>query len=403
MTSYLSLLLYIITFLSGIVLDSPRYRNNKNLRSFFVVWLYIFLCFGYMTGADWRNYEQEFYDWNRLFTKDYGYVYTVNFLHHLIGDFWIIYDGFRCLYLFSVILLLKKLTRFWMSSLSFLMPMSLLTLTVDSPYRFMIAFTFLNFAVYYILKHKNVRAILLCAIGATFHASVLLIIPLLLFVNTEFFVKTKNWILVLIYIVIILFTASLDRITNLHTIIGLIFSDFGLNAYKTYEADAGVNVFTFGLILQSMVFITILVTRNLVSHHTPNGVLITNLAILSFFVQRLCIAIPTGHRFGWFFTLFVAAYFANLFHIRYYRECINTNVFTSAVVRNIRVLFIVFIVYYGSTMTKTIVNHFAYIPYSNSIPYIISGHKPFNERVYYNLNAYKQRTGKNYELNTDEY
>ncbi len=402
MASYGSLLLYIITFIFGFWLDSPAYRNNHNLRSVYVVWLYVFLCFGYMTGADWRNYEVVFYDWNDVMDKDYGYVYTTNFLHHIIGDFWVIFDGFRCLYLWSVIVLMKKFTPFWLSAISFMMPMSLLSLTVDSPFRFMIALMFLNFAIINLLKHRYVLVILFCIVAATFHASTIVVIPFLLLLNTGLFVKTKNWILVLVYLAIIVFTANLNNINYLQDIIGLAFSDFGLNSYKSYEAEISVGVFNLGFIIQSMLFLFVICTKSLIAQSTPNGTIVANMSILFFYIQRLGFAIPTGHRFCWLFTLFVAVYFANLFHIKYFKECFNTKVINSTIVRNVGIVFIMFIVYYGGSMTKTILNHFAYIPYTNSIPYVITGHKPFSEREKYNLIAYKQRTGKSFVLNSDK-
>lgn len=404
MASYLSLLLYVLTFIFGFWLDSPAYRNNTKARRLYVIWLYIFLCFGYMTGSDWRNFETEFYDWNSIFNKDYGYVYTINFLHHFIGDFWIIYDGFRCLYLFSVIVILKKLTPYWLTAISFLVSMSLLTLTIDTPFRFMIALTFLNFAILLIWKSKYIIAISLCAIAATFHGAIILVIPFVFLVKTSFLLKLKNWILILLYILVVVFTANLDRITGLQIIVGLFLADHGFNSYSSYEAESGVNFLTFGLVLQIFVFVFVIITKSIVANKTNNGSIIANMAILGFYVSRFVIAIPTGHRLGWLFDLFLAVFFANLFCIK---GCVEKQKVIDStrnwILRNIRVLFLILVIYYGTTMTKTIVNHFAYIPYSNSIPYIIIGHKPYNERIYYNLKAYQQRTGKKYELNTDDY
>ena len=403
MSSYFSLSLYILTFVIGLWLDTKALMKNYRLRSIYIVWLYIFLCFGYMTGADWRSYEEEFYNWNRVFTKDYGYVYTMNFLHNYIDDFWVLYDGFRCLYLWSVIKLLKKVTPYWLSALSFLMPMSLLSLTIDSPFRFMIALTLLNFAFIYLFKAKYIPAILLCIIAAFFHASIIVLIPLVFLLKTNIFVKANNWILILIYIAVIVFSTSLESINELQTLVGLAFSDFGLNSYKSYEAEVSANVFTFGLVLHNVIFIFILLTKDIVTRNTLSGSTVANMTILYFFVQRLGSTIPTGHRFCWLFTVFEAAYFMNLFHIDDLKWNLNNIIlYNSKFVRRIKFIFVIFAFYYGSSMIKTIVNHFAYIPYTNSIPYILTEHKPYTERDKYNLDAYKQRTGKNYVLNTDK-
>lgn len=398
MGSYFSLFLYILTFIGGFLLDSPSLRGNQIIRKVYVVWLYIFLCFGYMTGADWRSYEVVYNDWNDVMDKDYGYVYTTNFIHHFISDFWIVFDIFRCLFLWSVLKVLKYLSHYWLSAASFLMPLSLLSLTVDSPFRFMIALMLLNFSILLLIKSKYLLAALLCVIAVTFHTSVIVVVPFVFLIKTGIFVKAKNWVLLFVYLVVIVFTTRLDIISNLQSLIGLAFSDFGLNSYKSYTAEISVNVLSFGSIIQILLFLFVIYTRQIVVQNTPNGSLVTNMAILYFYIQRIGMAIPTGHRFCWFFSLFVAVYFADLFHVNRYRTLLNNKVLH----KSLQVVYLVFILFYGATMTKTIVNHFAYIPYSNSIPYIIMGHKPYAERDKYNLDAYKQRTGESFILNSDQ-
>lgn len=82
--------IYIITFLLGILLDS--FRVNKNIKIVFIIWLYIFLCFGYMTGSDWRAYElqyqsADYYYYNATYEK--GFYTLFYFLKLFISDFFI--------------------------------------------------------------------------------------------------------------------------------------------------------------------------------------------------------------------------------------------------------------------------------------------------------------------------
>ena len=58
------------------------------------------------------------------------------------------------------------------------------------------------------------------------------------------------------------------------------------------------------------------------------------------------------------------------------------------------------LVYMVLSFVMTMWSTFVLIPYSNSIPYILTEHKTYNERYYYNFNAQRLRTGvdSSYEI-----
>ena len=100
MEDLLSFLLYLLTFLGGFLVD--KMRPNSKVRKVFILWLYIFLCFGYMTGSDWRSYENEYITGS---VKSWNYVaeplslITLTKLYHIIPDFWLFLGICKCIYL----------------------------------------------------------------------------------------------------------------------------------------------------------------------------------------------------------------------------------------------------------------------------------------------------------------
>jgi hypothetical protein len=374
MLDYASALLYVLTFGVGILLGNSKDKKVKKAIPYYILWLYVFLCFGYMTGADWRNYENEFNDWNRIFERDYGYVYTINFFHHLIDDFWIIFAAFKCLYLWSCIRLLKLLTLYWLSSLVIMIPTSLLFMLIDSPFRFMIAATFINFSFYYSIKKNYVIATISGLLSFMFHSSVLFIIIFIPLIKYHPFVRMKRITLILIYLLFVFISYSLDSIENFQLYINLFLDYYGLRTFEAYNVTKTASFFNIGILLHFLSFMLIVYTRDHVLKVIPNSKVIINMTILSCLVWRAVSVMPIASRLANPFLLFYSIYFAYLILI-YYR------------------LKLYLVLYFVIVMSKSLFDTFVYIPYSNSIPYIISGHLPYSERYNYNVKAYQERTG----------
>ena len=89
-----SVVLYFIPIVLCAV--TPFFRELSDNRKWYIfmgVYLWLFLCFGYMTGSDWRVYEEWYYslDFNRLFYDYYAepgyYLYMMLFRLLNVG-FW---------------------------------------------------------------------------------------------------------------------------------------------------------------------------------------------------------------------------------------------------------------------------------------------------------------------------
>ena len=121
--------------------------------------------------------------------------------------------------------------------------------------------------------------------------------------------------------------------------------------------------------------------RKIVTKNSVNGDLLFSMTILYIYASRLFMVVPTGFRMAIPICIFYCTYIS--FIICHYRPYKN-----------------ILILYFALLMTKNIWTTFVYLPYTNSIPYIVTqNHLPFNERNSINLDNYRERTGQSYNFN----
>ena len=384
MKDIVSVLLYLCTFLFGFFLEGFKGKYRTRYIRIYVLWLFVFLCFSYMNGADWRGYELD-YNSGGLESqdKDYGYYLLIRTCRFFIKDFWITFALLKCLYLWSCIKLLKAVTPRWISSLSVMIPTALLFMLINSPFRFMIAMTCINGAFYCTLKGHYFFALVFCIISVPFHSAALFTIPFIPFIKYHPFCRINNWFLIAVYVLLIVVSSNLDNVLFVQLFLDAVFRDSGLRSYNAYFAEDTRSFFTLGILLQFFIFLVILFTKNKVAKGMPNGELVSNMAILSCFVWRLVAVMPTASRVVYPLMLFYSIYFVYL-------------------AKRERVVKFIIACYFCLTMTNSLYESFVYLPYTNSIPYIVFGHKPYAERSEYNLKAYKARTGETIHLLIDE-
>ena len=98
-------MLYLFTFILCLMTDY-NIKQKKEVRFIILLWLYIFLCFGYMTGSDWRNYElmYNYEDLERYLLKgEIGFVYLVKCFKKITCDFWVFNACMKLFYLYSLL------------------------------------------------------------------------------------------------------------------------------------------------------------------------------------------------------------------------------------------------------------------------------------------------------------
>lgn len=372
----LSIGLYLCFFLGGLYIDSKK--TNKNVRTAYIIALFLFLCFGYMTGSDWRAYELQYYDAETLYrfsTHDKGFYAIYYFLSLYIKDFFLALGLLKCLYLFSLIALLRYATDRWLGVLSIMFAFSLLFMLVNNPLRFMAANIFVNFGLIYALK-KDVKKFLIISIpGVLFHpTTIILILTILCGLLAKKIVYTNKHVLFAIYLIIAFIFSNLEIVQSLYFLTNDTLQDLGTKSYESYEVRNNNSFFTIGSLLRVIYGFIIIYNREIILK-AKNGEAIFAFTLVSLYFSRLVLIVPTGFRLA----IPVGIFYAISITIIIYSKVKTYAYF--------------FIIALSIMLVRDLYNTYVYIPYSNSIPYIITGHKSYPERDMYNRIEYSKRTG----------
>ena len=153
---------------------------------------------------------------------------------------------------------------------------------------------------------------------------------------------------------------------------------------ETYSVEDSSNIFALGNLLKIVFFIFILISRDKFVDKYPMSPVVYGLAVLYCILDRFFLVIPTGFRLAIPFINFYIIYFVLLLETEW------------------KNLSKIFIFYTFLSFTKTLWTAYDLIPYSNSIPYIVMGHKDYYERHLNNVEEYRDRTGKDLILRIDQ-
>lgn len=424
-----SLLLYLATTFVGLYIDSATFERRydhssvKTLKRLYLVWLYIFLCFGYMTGSDWRNYELTYIYGDRIdrLSMEPASSFVFTFFPKFISDFVLFMGIVKCIYLYSVYKLVSAVTSKWVSVLALLIPFKLGFMLIQNPFRFMLALIFINFAfrqvyIYYTKPSKHNAKTILFAMGlgllaVLFHTSCVVFLVLIPLSCTVDKVKRINpYVLFFAYVVFAVFTSDLSYVNGIKgNVILFVQRYMEMSDYSNYESDSNEVIWSIGNLLRFVFFYFVVRSRNQVCLSYNNGAIVYGFTVFYFFLSRLLILIPTGFRLSLPFMVFyvvMIVYMLSCVRIQsasstFYDEKRNQ---ADRVTRKrkkslyyIRLCAQLIIIYSAFSFGKKAWTSYDIIPYTNSIPYIMFGHKSYDERSQYNLDAYMERLGEPYE------
>lgn len=395
MIDYLSLFTYLFLFLFGLWLDNEkRTLQMVKIKRYYLVLLALFLCFGYMTGGDWRGYELYYndfsqYEWKFISEPASWLVFST--FPHVIKDYWLFSGLVKCFYFFSLLMLFKRITNYYVASIASLMQISLVFMLIGNPFRFMMALIPINYALGLFIenvegknnKKRTLIILSLLLLSALLHNSCAIFLLLFVFV---WFVsdlsKINRFVLFAIFLLCIVITSNTALINSIKDYFNSILFIFGdVKDYsEEYAAEDTSSLFSIGNILQIFFFILVLLTRDGIIKKYELATFVYTMTVYFFFLDRILLLIPTGFRlaipFGYFYAIYI------VYMLKQYK-----------LVGNVVVL------YLSIQMTMTAWNDFSMIPYSSSIPYIVQGHLPFDYRYNYNFKECKKRTGIDYTFN----
>ncbi|ASK30378.1 hypothetical protein CEY12_09750 [Chryseobacterium sp. T16E-39] len=375
------MLFYIVTFFLCILMDNLPDRKHILGKKLFMVWLYAFLCFGYTVGTDWRHYE-DLYNLstdNDLLRRDYeqGFYFLIYIVRRIIPDFWLFLGLIKCLYLYSVFKFIKKFIKAEFLAIGLLLNYNLLFMLVDNPLRFMSGSLILIWSTVYLIDKKYLKFIIVALLALLFHIS--LIAPILLSLLIVFrkrIIYKSNVVLSVWYIiacVIGLFPQILNEFSNYFA---TLFPTIAYKLLNVYVAESNNAIFTLGSLIMFFLFFVLLRYRKIILNNKYGDVLFF-FALLYMYLFRILMIFPTGFRITLYFGLFFAVCLAII--IKY---------------ANFKIKYSLYLLV-GLTIFKTIWSGYQYLPYTNSIYYILSGdHLPKSYRSNVNKIEYHKRTGE---------
>ena len=267
-----------------------------------------------------------------------------------------------------------------MEGLCISIPVITLTMLIDNPLRFMLALTMINIGVCFLLKKNYVFAIIFLLLSFMFHytCSVATILFLFYLLREKIASLSEKFLLVA-FIIICALSSSISFISSLWQNAVVVTSIFEGKAYDSYVVENNNTFFTVGSLLNALFAYIVITSKKLIlKSNIEYGVTIFTFTVIYLFFSRIMMIVPTGFRLVYPFAVF---YIVSLCYA-----------FKKKAVRTICICIMSLALY------KTLYINYAMIPYTNSIYYIVNGHKPLNERTDYNLKAYKARTGKEYDL-----
>lgn len=374
-------MIYLVTFLSCFFADYLRKLGQIRIYNIILCWVYIFLCFGYMVGTDWRAYEltysYSFDELNDLYEK--GFVYLVVIARNVISDFWIFNALTKIIFVHSLLNFFSNFTREKLSALAisfcFLTPF----MTINCPMRFMIAMSFVLYSIKYMLNKEWKKCLLLLAISVSFHVMMVFNILVILLLNC-FRKQMSSLSSVTIFVIFVICQVLTTISQNYEDILSVLSDNPMLNYYARSYGDFSTQDFkSIGSIKTIIFFLFFLWNRKSILR-IKHGELLFNALFLSYTLGSIVSIFPTCFRLNIFMGYFSCVTMTILLLSREFK--INV---LKVGVKYILVLLLSIIV------LKDAYGSYAYYPYSNSIKYIFTGHLPYSYRDSYNIIQWNKR------------
>lgn len=366
---------------------SYRIKAKFKFPIFSLFLLMIFLCFGYMTGSDWRNYETEYYSEFSVRLVEPGYMLLSNLFSRSHINFWVFHIFFKCVfYIFFIsficnIYVAKKIDHLnlfdyayiysgtnrtilcgimmWVASFGFFM-------LINCPFRNVISCAIMLPAFVYLFRGKIVYYYLFTVLAISFHFSAVLMLFLPL-VKLE---KVSSKCLVLIYMSLLILL-SIGGSSLLLNILAKISPSILYDRITFYEdSELESSVFSVGLLPRLLCLWAILRYRSKICANFACGNKIVSLCYFYLLLSLIYCVYPL---------LFRCALFLSPFYIL--GIICSLSVMKINVRKYIKVAWLVF----ALGITVTTVQTPAYVPYSNIITsYIMGGNHSYFYRDNYN-------------------
>lgn len=358
---------------------NKKAKNIKELEKILIIILGVFLCFGYMTGSDWRGYElmyesiqlSNMFDYVKGF--EVGYAIIQIMFKSLGFNFWSFFIIIKIICFLITINALKKYSnKNYTWGLLLFYGVFALDAYIDNPMRNLIASVIFILSYKYLLTNNPFKYIFLLLIASTFHMSSLLLLPVYFIRNVNLNRKTIIFTLITLFLIVLINQWQFREflLNTIWSSSNLFSERFGsVFLHESFYEDNS-NIITLGFLFHYCAFILILFKKEEIERQ-KYGRLIFNLSFLYIIVYTISFSIWIFFRMRLF--LFVPFCICLSYLPYLYKKNIS---------KIITIAIIVIISFF--TMHSTITGSYKYIPYTNYLTYLFKEKPTYYERYYYN-------------------
>lgn len=372
-------MLYLALFFMCLGADYAR-KKSKNIYYFLVVVIIVVLCFGYMTGTDWRNYEHVWDGTDSIATthigNDYTFLFIMKGFQMLTTDFWVFFAALKIFFLHSLYKFFQCFVgRPWLAiGLSF--TGSTLFLIVECPLRFMLGLAFVFYAIYAFYHTQKVLAIILSLLGVGCHMIVLAVIIIWLTKPVaRYFCRMHSLILIALFFVVIILT---DKASSYIAVLDFVAQSEEFGKYTTsYGGFSTGGYMNLGTLTRLFYLLMALSLKKIIKQkYDKIGDEIIYFCCLNAYLGIFLGGIPTGFRLNTlnsYYNIILLQFFLSFTFV--YKDIYKIKIIG---VMKIATCILVCVLILRGT------DYSFYKPYSNSIPYILTEHLPYAYRDSYN-------------------
>lgn len=375
------MVIYIIAYTTIMVASTiKKIVHTKKIVYLLLTLLGLFLCFGYMTGSDWRQYEKiyELINLSNLatFTQGIEYSYSIiQIISKSIGlSFWhfLILLKVTCFFIIINLFIKYSIANFLLGILLFF-GIFALDIFIDDPVRNMVSATIVLISYKYIIKNNFLKYSLLIMFACSFHMSAMIIFPIYFIRN----LNLSNKLILISLLTLILFTIVghaffrdiiINYVWNTENILSSRFNSVYLDESLYIERKSPI---TMGFIIHYLAYILVYYKKKEV-YSIKYGKLLFNLSYIYIIVYTLSFFVFMFFRIR----LFLFLPFCIMLS---YLPFLYKNIISKLIAISIVIIISFF------TMISTITKSYKFIPYTNHLSFLFKDKPSYLERVNHNF------------------
>lgn len=363
------MLIYITLILFCFLLSA--FKLPKSIENSALILIALFLCFGYMTGSDWYNYEKYYTDefLSRIVSLrlEPGYFLVQKIAINLGVDFWVFHIAFKLLVFYSLVSFVRWFKINIFLFLALFIPEVGFYLFIDCPFRNLIALGIALIAFRKLFENKTVSYFIYVLIAMSFHLSTAILILI-------YFVYKKNikiYIVLIAAIIIYAVAFNVDfLISNVYIPLAKI-SPLISERLITYFQDTRYisNEISIGAFLRLFVLLILLFFKDVIISGDKNRHYVYNLSILFLLIHPFGITMKIFHRLS-------------IFLIPFYIISIIYLLNSLSIKANKYILYLLFMLLSLKLTYSLVTFDYRYVPYSNYMFYWVKKDFPSIEYRY---------------------